>query len=268
MTLMSGMCGPHLATRHPQPPLRALSTFNYIRHLAQQISQITACSYNMSSSVQDILYNLQQQQAAILQHRPYNRDSHATPPLLILHLTSAFTTLSLIRKFESVSCSILDLCVRTTHDALDMLDHYVEMTGGAGSSPLVYIFALQCQQSLCIVSSVLSSTQGEALKKRVDALLRLPKPNGQIDEGDWSRHAISSVSATQSDEQNLSLIPISATQNTQISSATLESLPEPPDISLLDLPSTDTPVPVGGDPEEYDALFEEMMLVGSFSPCR
>ncbi|KAJ5150120.1 hypothetical protein N7448_001698 [Penicillium atrosanguineum] len=258
-------------TKTPATPLQALSTFNSIRHLTQQTSQILYCTYNTLSNSKDILGNLRQQQAAILQTRPYNRDSLTTPPLLILHLTSAFTTLSLILKLGQVSSAILELCIRTIYCVLDMLDHYVEMTGAAGSSPIVHCFALQCQQALGICVSLLSSAEEEALQRRIDALLQSANPNSQFDGGDWLRHAIASasVSGTQSDQHNTPLIPIPATHSTQVNSATMVSHPEPPDINLPDpLSISDTTVPVGGGSEEYDALFEEMMLVGSFPTSR
>lgn len=218
------------------------------------------------------LDNLQQQQSRILQHRPYNRGSHATPPLLTLHLTSTFTTLSMIRKFEQTSSTILDLCIKTIQYTLDMLDHYVEITGRAGSSPLVHCFALQCQGSLGIVTPMLNSTDKMALEKRIQAILQLEKPDCRIDGGNWLQHAVDSVSAAQYDKHNASLIPMPLAHNTPVSQAnlsTLASRPEPPDIPLPVLPSTsDAALSVGGGPEEYDALFEEMMLVGSFPPSR
>jgi hypothetical protein len=258
-------------TKSPATPLHALSTFNSIRHLTQGLSQISYSTSN-ASNFEDLADNLQQQQEGILQHRPYNRDGYATPPLLTLHLTSAFTTLSLIRKFQRVSSAILALCVRTIYYSLGMLDHYMEMTGRAGSSPLVYCFALQCQRSIEIITSVLSSAEKETLEKRIHGFLHSVKPNGYLEGRDWLQHAIASVTAAQSDQHNESLIPIASTHNTiasQVNLATLGSRPQPPDTTLPDLPSTsDTTCPVGGGAEEYDALFEEMMTVGSFPPGR
>ncbi|OQE16895.1 hypothetical protein PENFLA_c026G06799 [Penicillium flavigenum] len=248
-------------------PLQALSTFNSIRHLTQHLSQISYCTPNTAPVLEEFIDNLRQQQSEILQHRPYSRGSHATPPLLTLHLTSAFTTLSMIRKLEQTSPAILDLCIKTIQHTLDMLDHYVEITGRAGSSPLVHCFALQCQGSLDIATPVLTPTNKKALETHIHAILQLEKPDCRINR-DWLEHAVDSVSAAQYDEHNASPIPTPLAHNTPVSQANLAILaprPEPPDIPLPAMPSTsDAALSVGGGPEEYDALFEELMLVGSF----
>lgn len=266
---------PASRAKTPAAPLQALSTFNSVRRLTQNLSQISYYTSNTSNNpnFEDLLDNLRQQQAGILRDRPYNQDGHATPPLFTLHLTSAFTTLSLICKLEKVSPAILDLCIRTINHSLDMLDHYVDMTGGTGSSPLVPCFALRCEQSLGIMTSVLSSTEKKVLETRVHRFLSSVKLNGCLEGGNWFQHASASVSATGIDPHNTFPIPIPVTYDTlasHVDMASLESLREPPDITLPDLPSASEatgPAGIGGQ-EEYDALFEEMMLVSSLSPSR
>lgn len=258
-------------TKTPATPLQALSTFNSVRHLTQNLSQIAYCA-SSASNYEDILEKLRQEQAGILQHRPYDRDGHATPPLLTLHLTSAFTTLSLIRKFEPGSPPILDLCVRTIHYSLDMLDHYIDLTGGAGSSPLIYCFALQCQRCLDILDSVLISAEKNILEERIHTFLKAIKPHGYL-EGDSLRHGIASFTAAQGDHYNTSLTQIPVTRESvapQVHLATLESRPEPPDVAPPNLYSaSNTADPVGAAGRgEYDTLFDEMMLVDSFPPSR
>ncbi|KAJ5928625.1 hypothetical protein N7466_007581 [Penicillium verhagenii] len=250
--------------RIPSTPLRALSIFNLVQKLMQSLCPILYHPLD-ASRVGDLLDDLRQKQSIISGSHSYDRRNHASPPLLILHLTSAFTTLSLCRRFISVSSMITDLYASTIQYILNILDHYRETTGAVGSSPLTLCFALQCQK--CLDSSNFPAKA--ELQLRASSFLCPLKTNGY----DWSNNL-----------QTITLLPFMEPRsqppgrldgpghapgigNLPNSSSLTTFRPQEPS-SVMGLPtipaSTDFPTSHAlartGDTEIYDALFEEMVI--------
>lgn len=240
-------------------PLRALSSFNIIQQLVQDLSRIL---YQPKSTLQleDLLDNLREKQGVILQDRPYNSQNVSAPPVLVLHLTSTFTTLSLIRRFEPVSPAVTDLCIRTIHRVLNILEYYVSIAGESGVSPLVHCFALQCQRSLLVTNAALSLAEKGDLESRIERFLSLTKSANGLGRKIQCDHSFETPSMNQGGPSVSSAIPENAISMNNIT-----------DLPLVDLPNiTDTSgykTSVGlSSSDGYDALFEEM--VTSFPSSR
>ncbi|KAJ5650781.1 C6 zinc finger domain protein [Penicillium longicatenatum] len=250
--------------RIPSSPLRALSTFNLVQQLMQNLCQILYQPLDVSR-VGDLLHDLRQKQSIISRSHSYDRRIHASPPLLILHLTSAFTTLSLCRRFEPVSPRITDLCVSTINFILDTLDHYRETTGAVGSSPLTLCFALQCQKCLDF-----SNFPGkEAMRTRISRFLCPLK----ADPYEWNNHLEhlnpmpSSGQGTRPPGVLNGPVPVPSIEDIHTSTRSTTFQPQQTS-SVLGLPSlsasaefpTSHSLARPGDAEIYDALFEEMVI--------
>lgn len=241
-------------------PLRALSSFNILQQLIQELSRI---QYLPKSSLQieDLLDNLRQKQAVLLQDRPYNRHSASTPPLLVLHLTSTFMTLSLTRKFESVSPAVADLCIRIIYRILEIFEHYVAIAGETGISPLIYCFALQCQQSLSITSATMSLTEKQELRNRIDRFLNLTRSTDLLM---LKSHSNCSFAAMSLNQEGLSAAITMSEHAIPMASVEESSLVNLPDIT--DTSGYTTSVALSGA-DGYDALFEEMVTSFPSSRC-
>lgn len=250
--------------RIPSTPLRALSAFNLVQQLMQNLCQILYRPVN-ASCFQDLLDDLRQKQSTISRSQSYNRRNHASPPLLILHLTSSFTTLSLCRRFEPVSPVITELSARTIHYLLDTLDQYRETTGAVGSSPLTICFALQCQKCL----DFLDFPEKEALQSRISTFL-CPLRAEIYECNDHVRYLTPMPSSEQIPLPPGTLndsVPISSMQDLPHSSGLTAFQPQQSS-SVMGLPhlpaSADLPTSHSlartGDAEIYDALFEEMVI--------
>lgn len=239
-------------------PLRALSSFNIIQQLMQGLSQIL---YQPKSNFQleDLLDSLRERQGVILQDRPYSRQNANNPPLLVLHLTSTFTTLSLIRRFEPVSPAVTDLCIRTIHRVLDILDHYLAIAGEAGISPLVHCFALQCQRSLAITNAALSLAEKADLESRIHNFLNLTKSTNGLEWKSQPDHSFTAPSLNQGPSVSMT-ISESTIAMTNIGESSIVDLP-----NIADTSGYTTSAALSGA-EGYDALFEEM--VTSFPSSR
>ncbi|OOQ88142.1 hypothetical protein PEBR_14042 [Penicillium brasilianum] len=240
-------------------PLRALSSFNIIQQLMQDLSKIL---YQPMSNFQleDLLDSLRERQGVILQDRPYNRQNANNPPLLVLHLASAFTTLSLIRRFEPVSPAVTDLCIRTVHRVLDILDHYLAIAGEAGISPLVHCFALQCQRSFVVTNAALSSAEKADLESRIHNFLNLTKSTNHLGWKSQPDHSFPAPSLNQGGPSVTMTIPESAIAMANIAESSIVDLP-----NITDTGGYNTSAALSGA-EGYDALFEEM--VTSFPSSR
>lgn len=266
--------------RMPAMPLRALSTFNHVQQLMQQLSQIFNQALNQTS-LDTILNELQTKQHLISRSHPYDRQNNATPPLLILHLVSAFTTLSFCRRFEQVSSTMKDLCNHTINHLLSILDHYREITGAIGFSPLTLCFALQCQKSLHIADS----PDAEVLLDRISTFLHPLKPIGVPEWENQIAHpsflAISTESNLQPRQTIENPLPIASLPNVaELKSRQLPLFQLSSERSSVISPSAIPPSAISpsgefpllqplngtGDAEMYDALFEEM--VTSFPASR
>lgn len=253
-TRSNGVNGGRMSTA----PLRALSSFNIIQQLVQDLSQIL---YQPKSNIEleDLLDNLREKQGVILQDRPYNRQNASAPPLLVLHLTSTFTTLSLIRRFEPVSPAVTDLRIRTIHRVLDILECYFSIAGECGVSPLVHCFALQCQRSLDVTNAAMSLAEKGDLEGRIRRFSGLAKSTNGPGCKIQCDHSFEAPSLNQGGPSVSLAIPESAITMSNIT-----------DSSLVDLPNiTDTGYTASAGlsgAEGYDALFEEM--VTSFPSSR
>lgn len=258
----------------PATPLRALSTFNHVQQLMQQLSRILYQPLD-SSRVNVLLNDLRAKQNIISRSHPYDRENDANPSLLSLHLVSAFTTISLCRRFEPVSSVVTDLCAPTIRNILGILDHYRDITGATGSSPLTLCFALQCQKCL----NIANSSEVETLQNRISNFLHPLKPVG-FNKSGWN-NSISQptlISPIQQEsrppgalDSSLSIPEISELSNsTSLSLNQPQSEPSSVMNSSAIPPSNEIPLlhSLGGtgDTEMYDALFEEM--VTSFPASR
>ncbi|KAJ5994454.1 C6 zinc finger domain protein [Penicillium sp. IBT 35674x] len=250
--------------RIPSTPLRALSTFNLVQQLMRNLCQILYQPFD-ASRFGDLLDDLRRKQSIISRSHSYNRRNHASPPLLILHLTSSFTTLSLCRKFKPVSPVIIDLCVSTIHYLLDTLDHYRETTGTAGSSPLTLCFALQCQK--CLAFS--NSPEKEALQNRIANFL-CPLKTVNYEWSDCLQHLTPMPSSEQEMRPPGNLndsVPTLGIEDIAISTS-LAAFQPPQSSSVMGMPSLSASAGFPtlhslartGDAEIYDALFEEMVV--------
>ncbi|KAJ5974540.1 hypothetical protein N7481_011750 [Penicillium waksmanii] len=259
--------------RMPAAPLRALSIFNHIQQLMQQLSRVLYQPLD-PSRIESLLNDLRTKQNIISRSHPYDRQNYATPSLLNLYLVSGFTTLAFCGRFEPVSSATEDSCAHTIHHILDILDHYREMTGTTGSSPLTLCFAMQCQRSLAIGN--LSDTQ--SLQNRISSFLHPLKPIGLPEwKNKISRPALPIPSLEREHQPPVDLeIPLSIPALTGFSNST-----PPPFIPQQSEPSSVMNLPTipssnefpslqslggTGDAEMYDALFEEM--VTSFPASR
>lgn len=240
-------------------PLRALSSFNIIQQLVQDLSQIL---YQPESNIQleDLLDNLREKQGVILQDRPYNRQIASAPPLLVLHLTASFTTLSLIRRFEPVSPAVTDLCIRTIHRVLEILEYYLSIAGESGVSPLVHCFALQCQRSLDVTNASMSLAEKGDLESRIRRLPSLVKSINGLGCKIQCDHSFEAPSLNQGGPAVSVAIPGRAITMSNITESSLVDMP-----NITDTGGFTTSAGLSGA-EGYDALFEEM--VTSFPSSR
>ncbi|KAJ5666685.1 hypothetical protein N7462_011094 [Penicillium macrosclerotiorum] len=249
-------------------PLRALSSFNLVRQLMQYLSQISYQSLE-HNSIDDILEALHEKQAAVLRSRPYNKLTPMNPPLLILHLTSSFTTLSLIRKFESVSAAVANLCIRTIHHMLEILELYLDMAEADGISPLVHCFAVQCLQCLGANNSLISLEKGN-IERKVARFMQIFETKHSYHWKEQSEIIWNEYSKSQS-QPSLPLAvqqpgsETSVAMNEESSSLNIYStLPSHSGGSIMTLPdlprsSEDINSTSLIGQEAYDALFEEMV---------
>ncbi|KAF3394230.1 Quinic acid utilization activator [Penicillium rolfsii] len=245
--------------RMSSAPLRALSSFNIIQQLVQDLSQIL---YQPKSNlhVEDLLDNLRTKQGVLLQDRPYSSQNASAPPLLMLHLTSTFTTLSLIQRFDPVSSAVTDLCIRIIHRVLDILENYLSIAGESGVSPLVHCFALQCQRNLAVTNAAMSSAEKRDLEIHIQRFLSLTKSStdhGFKTQGD---HSLEGPSLNQSGPSVSLAVSKTAITMNHITDSPLGDLPNTADASGYTIPAG-----LSGA-EGYDALFEEM--VTSFPSSR
>lgn len=241
-------------------PLRALSSFNIIQQLMQELSRIQ-CLPKSSLQIEDLLDNLRQKQGVLLQDRPYNRHCASTPPLLVLHLTSTFMTLSLTRKFESVSAAVTDLCIRIIHHMLEIFEHYVAIAGETGISPLIHCFALQCQQTLSITSATMSLAEKQELRNRIDRFLNLTRSTDLLMPKSQSNRSFAAPSLNQGGLPAAMAMSEHAIPMASIEESSLVNLPD-----ITDTSGYTTSVALAGA-DGYDALFEEMVTSFPSSRC-
>ncbi|OGM43834.1 C6 transcription factor [Aspergillus bombycis] len=151
-------------------PLRALSMFNLAHQLMQLLTQVLYCPPRQEA-IQQTVAKLRDWQAILSTRCPYPARHSPNPPLLNLHLTSAFVTLCLVSKCHFDDVAITEMALHGLRTCLDLLDHYIEITSETKSSPLLYWFFFQAQR--CLRTSCLISGCGEedVLQKRCGQLM-------------------------------------------------------------------------------------------------
>ncbi|KAJ5113114.1 hypothetical protein N7456_001648 [Penicillium angulare] len=240
-------------------PLRALSTFNAIRQLMDSFIQKVHHQSDTSLLTQFI-----QSSQSIMQKHPYRRQNEVSPPLLILHLTSAFITLALLRRLEQVSPPIISLCVQTIHQILELLGHYAEIMGDLRPSPLISCFALQCQQCLPLTSGSLNNTERENIERQI---IRFSQPIQPVNPQRGPR-LFQTTPSIQVGNGNLNVFDSGAGLPQSIINDSI--IPAQSHTSAMDIsvvpPSQDSVQVIPDGIEGYDALFEEM--VTSFPSSR
>ncbi|KAK6824181.1 hypothetical protein RU639_004962 [Aspergillus parasiticus] len=162
----------------PKGPLRALSMFNQVHQLMQLLTQVLHCPPGQEA-IQQIVSKLRDWQSVLSTRCPYPPRHSLNPPLLNLHLTSAFVSLCFVSKCNIDDAAITTMALHALRSCLDLLDQYIEITGERKSSPLLYWFFFQAQR--CLRTSILISDCGEedVLQKRLGQLtgkLKLASP--------------------------------------------------------------------------------------------
>lgn len=244
-------------------PLQSLSTFNRLRDLTQVLSSILYQSDHDAAHL--ILCNIIENNKAVLASHPYVDRGAATPPLLTLHLTSAFMILTAIRRFKLSDPPGL---AEISHRLLDLLGDYTEVTASPRASPLLRYFALQCQYCL---EAQPQNYEIVALKSRIFSYLeRIPgsplsvskKPAGDsvlhasaADINYYPDHNITTLNPRDSQISETETCPQSASLNTiQMPYATPVSNIENPAI-----PYKRNVPPSLRETDGFDELFEELV---------
>ncbi|KAJ5096357.1 hypothetical protein NUU61_005713 [Penicillium alfredii] len=157
-------------TRTQKRPLRALSTFNSIQRLMEDLCSILYYTPH-AVRVHSLLAELQEKQTYLLDSYPCDAQS-TNPPLITLHLASNFNTLSFICRFASVASTVTELALNSLRRTLDMLDLYLEMTGTILSSPFLRCLILQCHRFLAANSASLPQDESNVLESRLSTYLQ------------------------------------------------------------------------------------------------
>ncbi|KAJ0425644.1 hypothetical protein BJY00DRAFT_308377 [Aspergillus carlsbadensis] len=258
----------------PRGPLRSLSILNQLSRFAQLMSRALYCP--VETQVTHIIFSeIQEFRTAIESLYPYRGLDSATPPLMTLHLTGAFTLLSALHRFEPKDSASAELIIATCHRMLDLLADYVNMTDTARSSPLLGVFALQCQVSLeslstCTEYPALISIQNRLSEhqNRVQSY-DLPSSEGQapisaVPNINDERSKTAVFPAAQIVTLNEPAFLLSSTvpndpPRASDAVATKAPYPTPSSINPTDMPlSSQSHVPLG-DPDAFDELFEELV---------
>lgn len=258
--------------RAPASPLRALSSFNHIQKLMQQLSRLLYTSSDPSEAG-NILDSLQREQSIISRTHSCEPHMHAPPSILNLHLVSAFTTLAVCRSISQVSSSIRDLLTRTIYHILDLLDHYNDVIGAANTSSLTICFAVQCQRSL----DLSDIPEIQTIQNRISSFLQPFKSvsfsDGNNPVSDPASHFFTQQ-GDQSHEAPVNPMPVTSVADMPDSTALPLLQPQSEPSSIINIPiassSTNLPLPQSpsgtGDTDMHDALFEDILTF--FPPSR
>ncbi|OJJ00777.1 hypothetical protein ASPVEDRAFT_82333 [Aspergillus versicolor CBS 583.65] len=242
-------------------PLQSLSIFNRLRQLTQVLSSILYHSDH--GPAHSSLGNIIEKTKAVLERHPYTGRDSATPPLLTLHLTTAFVIMTAIHRFEISDPSAL---AETSHCLMGLLGDYTEVMKSSRASPLLRYFALQCQYCLEVQPQ---SYEIVVLRNRISSYLE-EIPGSQITNnkaaGDSSllasvtdinsdrSHIIGKLNAREMPFLELESYPQSATANTM-------QMPYATPVSNIENLTTDKPYvpPSLGEADAFDELFEELV---------
>jgi hypothetical protein len=257
----------------PKGPLRSLSMFNQLSRLAQLMSRALYCP--MDTQVRHgVLSEIQESRNVIESLYPCRGLDSATPPLMTLHMTGAFTLLSVLHRFNSNGPGSAELIIAACHSMLDLLADYVKMTGTVRSSPLLAVFALQCQLSLNSPSTCAEDSALISIKSRLSEYQLWVQSYG-VPSGD-SQALNSVVSMTDNERSKTAAFPADhfTTLNEPaflLPSTTPNDLPRatgsvatkashltPASNMPTNLPSSRSPALLD-DTDAFDELFEELV---------
>ncbi|CEL03142.1 hypothetical protein ASPCAL04299 [Aspergillus calidoustus] len=258
----------------PKGPLRSLSILNQLSRFALLSSRALYCPLDIPAR-HGILSEAQESRNATESLYPYRGLDTATPPLVTLHLTGAFTLLSALRRFDSKGPGLAELTVATCHGVLDLLADYVKMTGTARSSPLLGVFALQCQLSLETLSTCTEYPAMLSIKSRLSEYQAwvqgndVPSSDGQavtpvgpVTNDERSKTAaFSAAQITTLDESAFLLSNTRPKDPARASNAGVTKAPYPTPSSSIPTnlaPSSQSPALLG-DTDAFDELFEELV---------
>ncbi|OJJ67263.1 hypothetical protein ASPBRDRAFT_59246 [Aspergillus brasiliensis CBS 101740] len=257
-------------------PLRALSTLNMIHELMRFLARML---YYPSGNlpIQELLVDLRNLQALVAARRPYGGLEFASPPLLTLHLTTAFVVFSLALKHKAFDPVIKPMAMTSLHSTLEILDAYTEITGMAGSSPLLRCFAFQAYRCLQSAPSMLGPGI-EQLSSRLTLHMQQLKRSG---EGDTPGEALRFAWLPSGNHIDWTYGPVPG-PNSQRPLASGSTVYGGFDIGLGTPIATNQVMAMSGlsstsgvmdggnerqaESEDFDALFEEM--VASIPPTR
>lgn len=244
-------------------PLQSLSTFNRLRDLTRVLSSTLYQPDHEAAHL--TLCNIIENTKAVLASHPYTGRDAATPPLLTLHLTSAFMILTAIRRFKLSDPPRL---AETSHRLLDLLGDYTEVTASPRASPLLRYFALQCQYCL---EAQPQNYEIVALRSRIFSYLEgipgSPLSVSKKPVGDSVLHASAADINYYPDHNITTLNPgdsqISETE-TCPQSASLNTIQMPYATPVSNIANPTTPdkrnvPPSLGEADGFDELFEELV---------
>ncbi|RAH64121.1 uncharacterized protein BO66DRAFT_246628 [Aspergillus aculeatinus CBS 121060] len=243
-------------------PLRALSTFNMIHKFMRILNRLPLCTSGVISA-HEVFVDLQRLQKQISEQHPYKGREYATPPLLILHLTSSFALLHLVEQGKLEDASAASETARNVRTMVNLLDDYVEITDNASSTPLLRCFTSQARKSLETSSRCFGSDEAEQLKDRVSRhvdMLKLEDVAGgarQDSEVPLFRHRVTSISSVPPLDTPAWQVPGSAVERRDMVVAPV--IPQIP-TSAWNVSGALATQPVQTqETEDFDALFEEIM---------
>ncbi|RAH85580.1 hypothetical protein BO86DRAFT_406755 [Aspergillus japonicus CBS 114.51] len=245
---------------HSKSPLRALSTFNMIHKFMRILNRLPLCTSGVISA-HEVFVDLQRLQQQISEQRPYKGLEYATPPLLILHLTSSFAILHVIEQCKLVDTSAVSERARNLRTMVNLLDDYVEVTGNVSSTPLLRCFTSQARKSLETSPQCFGSEEAERLSDRVSRhvhMLKLEDAGGGRDSNvPLFRHPGTSTSVDLTLETAAWHVPGSEVGRSDMVGAPI--IPQIPTSAWSVSGALATQPAQTQEPEDFDALFEEIM---------
>ncbi|RAK82580.1 uncharacterized protein BO72DRAFT_473793 [Aspergillus fijiensis CBS 313.89] len=242
-------------------PLRALSTFNMIHKFMRILNRLPLCTSGVISA-QEVFVDLQRLQKQISEQRPYKGREYATPPLLILHLTSSFALLHLVEQCKLEDASAALETARNVRTMVNLLDDYVQITDNFSSTPLLRCFTFQARKSLETSSRCFRSDEAGQLKDRVSRhvdMLKLEDAAGarQDSEVPLFRHRVTSSMSGPPLDTPARQVPGSALERSDMVVAPV--IPQIPTSAWNVSGSLATQPVQTQETEDFDALFEEIM---------
>ncbi|OJI80927.1 hypothetical protein ASPTUDRAFT_192866 [Aspergillus tubingensis CBS 134.48] len=251
-------------------PLRALSSLNLIHGLMRFLTQIL---YYPSGTlpIQELIVELRNLQDLVTARRPYRGLEFASPPLLTLHLTTAFVVFSLALKHKTFDPAIKPLALTSLRFTLEILDAYTEITGMAGSSPLLRCFSFQAYRCLQSAPSMLGPGMEQLSSRLINHMQKLKRSS----EGGTPSEALRFTWLPVGNHLEWPYMPVPRhdSQRPLAPGGTLyggfdlahgNTVVTDQVMAMPGLPTTPGVMDTGNErqaqePEDFDALFEEMV---------